>query len=233
MKNMEQAQPLDNPSRRRHLAMVTALTCSRAPLLLLFLAFVAGDLLVPVTARNLNLHTALRWSSLALLILSSLTDLFDGQLARKWNVVTKFGAVCDPLMDKFFFAVVFPTVTALFFLNGNIWLGALSLVFTVLHLMRDMWVVTLRSLAAGKADLKADFIGKLRTAISFPIGMLAYCHVALAYSWRWFATPQAALLVAAAFGIGLALNIYSAVTYTRRFRFAIEEALRLNGADGQ
>lgn len=225
--------PADASIRRRRLAVVTALTCSRAPLLMLFLALVACDLVIPVTVGNIGMHTAMRWAGLALLALSSVTDLFDGLLARKWGVVTKFGAVCDPLMDKFFFAVVFPVVTALFFLRSEIVFGTLALVFTVLHLMRDMWVVTLRTLAAGKADLKADFTGKLRTAVSFPIGILAYCHVALAGEWPWFTTGAAAVVVAALFLFGLALNIYSTVSYTRRFRFAIDEALRPGGADGQ
>ncbi|MBR0056141.1 MAG: CDP-alcohol phosphatidyltransferase family protein, partial [Kiritimatiellae bacterium] len=113
------------------LAIVTLLTCSRAPMLLLFLAAVACDLLIPLTAANLGFHLALRWLGLALLALSSLTDLFDGMLARKWHVTTPFGAVCDPLMDKFFFAVVFPAVTALLFLCDSLALGVLALVFTV------------------------------------------------------------------------------------------------------
>lgn len=225
--------PENTSTRRRHLTIVTALTCSRAVLLLIFLAILACDLFIPVTYQNLNAHIAMRWINLPILVISSVTDLFDGMLARKWNVVTRFGAVCDPLMDKFFFAVVFPSVTGLFFVRHEIWFGTIALVFTVLHLMRDMWVVTLRTLAAGKADLKADFIGKLRTAISFPIGILAYCHVALCDEWPWFMTKTAAIVVAFLFAFGLALNIYSAVSYTRRFRFAIDEALRLDGADGR
>ncbi|MBR3085123.1 MAG: CDP-alcohol phosphatidyltransferase family protein [Kiritimatiellae bacterium] len=224
MANPEPRSQLD-PMRARRLAAVTAITCSRAPLLFAFLALTVCDMLVPVTLSNISLHIASRWIALALLLASSLTDLFDGMLARRWGVVTRFGAVCDPLMDKIFFAVVFPTVTALFLLGGEIALGALSLVFTALHLVRDMWVVTLRSLAAGKADLKADFVGKLRTATSFPIGLAAYCRIALAYKWDWLASERAGWIVAALFAFGLVLNVYSAISYTRRFRFAIDDAL--------
>lgn len=202
-------------------------------MLLAFLAVVLCDLLIPITASNFRSHIATRWIGLTLLAGTSLTDLFDGMMARKWDVVTRFGAVCDPLMDKFFFAVVFPTVTALFFLAGDIILGSLSLAFSVLHLMRDMWVVTLRSLAAGKADLKADFIGKLRTAISFPIGIVAYCRVALASEIRWMESQSATALLVALFAIGLAVNAYSVFSYTARFRFAIADALRPEGAAGK
>lgn len=219
---MEQTDLPDDSARRRRLAAVTALTCSRAPLVLLFVACVIADLLWPFTVANCGGHVALRWLALALLAASSITDLFDGLLARRWRVTSLFGAICDPLMDKVFFVAVFPTVTAMLFVVGEHGLASLALCFTVLHLLRDLWVVTLRSLAAGKADMKADFIGKLRTATSFPIGIAAYCHVA--FGWNWL--PQAA--IAALLVFGLLLNVYSAYSYTMRFRFAIVDALHSN-----
>lgn len=212
-------------SAKIHLAVVTGLTCSRAVLLFVFLALTACDLLIPVTTGNIERHLAARWCSFWVLIASAITDLFDGMLARKWGVTTKFGAVCDPLMDKIFYAIVFPTVTGLFFLDGQIRLGTLSLAFTSLHLVRDMWVVTLRSLAAGKADLKADFVGKLRTAVSFPLGIIAYLYIAIPL--RILSTPQAYWGLVAFYALVLALNLYSAFSYTRRFAFAIAESLKI------
>ena len=49
------------------------------------------------------------WAALTLLVLSALTDLFDGWLARRWRVVTAFGAHADPLADKAIYLVVLPT----------------------------------------------------------------------------------------------------------------------------
>lgn len=220
MLNESMPNSTDNAkSRNRRLLAVTALTCSRAPLVLLFVACVVADLLWPFTAANSGGHGALRWLALALLVISSVTDLFDGLLARRWGVTSLFGAICDPLMDKVFFVAVFPTATAMLFIAGEYGLASLALCFTILHLLRDLWVVTLRSLAAGKADMKADFIGKLRTATSFPIGIAVYCHVA--FGWRWL--PPGA--IASLFAFGLLLNAYSAYSYTRRFRFAIFDAL--------
>ncbi len=57
------------------------------PLFILFLYVDIGD--------NMNLYIAA-----LLFIVASLTDLLDGKIARKYNLVTNFGKFMDPLADK-------------------------------------------------------------------------------------------------------------------------------------
>ena len=65
------------------------LTLFRVILIPFFVVF----LLVDITSVD-------KWIALAIFIVASLTDLLDGKIARKYNLVTNFGKFMDPLADK-------------------------------------------------------------------------------------------------------------------------------------
>lgn len=66
------------------------LTMLRVCLIPFFVVFMLTDLL----------GEASRYAALAIFIAASLTDLADGKIARKYNLVTNFGKFMDPLADK-------------------------------------------------------------------------------------------------------------------------------------
>ena len=65
------------------------LTMFRVILIPFFVVF----LLVDITPVD-------KWIALAIFIIASLTDMLDGKIARKYNLVTNFGKFMDPLADK-------------------------------------------------------------------------------------------------------------------------------------
>ena len=65
------------------------LTMFRVILIPFFVVF----LLVDITSAD-------KWIALAIFIVASLTDMLDGKIARKYNLVTNFGKFMDPLADK-------------------------------------------------------------------------------------------------------------------------------------
>ena len=100
---------------------------------------------------------AIRLGAYILAILAGLTDLLDGYLARKWNQVTDFGALMDPLADK-----IFVTATMLVAIEFRL----LPAWIAIAVLCREFMVTGLRTLAAKKqVVISADRWGKLKTAL--------------------------------------------------------------------
>ena len=104
-----------------------------------------------------------RWIAYIMVILAGLTDLLDGYLARKFNIVSDFGALMDPLADK-----IFVTGTMLIAIEYRL----MPAFIAVLVLCREFMVTGLRTLAAKKqVVISADRWGKLKTALQ--MAMLA------------------------------------------------------------
>ena len=166
------------------------------------------------------------------MLLAGITDLLDGRLARRWQVVSTFGKLADPLMDKVFFIVSFPTLLWLIGIQGEnrVHLVAM-LVFTVLYILRDQWVTFLRAVASAyHADVSAMWLGKVRTALSFPAAGLIYLYLAyhrfLPCSWN--EPLLVAVYLVEAFLI--VLNVYSCIVYTRTYWPYIRRAIGSSGS---
>ncbi len=122
-------------SKKMKFYFVTLLTFSRFPLVVAFF--------IGAVFHAWRPNTIVFALSFASLILSALTDLLDGYYARKFNVVTKFGAHADPLMDKFFYLATLPLLVFVAIHNDHLRHGTLLLVLTFLFLSRDQWVTFL------------------------------------------------------------------------------------------
>jgi len=203
---------MDDKAKRQ---IVNALTFGRVPFVVAFMILAICQAYWPDA----------RWMAIAAtvaLAIASLTDLFDGQLARKWGVVSKFGAMADPLMDKVFYLIVFPTLLWLLGRQPGEGVHALvMLIFTVLYILRDQWVTFLRSVGSlFNADCGANWLGKFRTAASFPAACVIYVYASL----RPFFLPQALIFLIEAFLI--VINLWSIVVYTRQYMPYIKQSLR-------
>ncbi len=99
----------------------------------------------------------MRFFALVIFIAASLTDLFDGYLARKYGEVTDFGRFLDPLADKFLITAAFVCFVGMRELHVPAWM-------VVLIIGREFMITGLRTLAASKGIvIAADRAGKFKT----------------------------------------------------------------------
>lgn len=206
-------------SPRFHSCFVNSLTFSRVPLIF-------GFMVCAVCAHRLSSPWA-ACAATVLMFLAGISDLYDGKLARRWKVVSTFGKLADPLMDKVFFIVSFPTLLWLIGAQGeNPTHAGVMLVFTVLYILRDQWVTFLRAVAfTYQADVSAMWLGKVRTALSFPAAGGIYFYLAFhAYlPASWDAPLLWCVYAVEAFLIGL--NVYSCAVYTKVYAPYLKRAI--------
>jgi CDP-diacylglycerol--glycerol-3-phosphate 3-phosphatidyltransferase len=200
---------------------VQALTLVRVPLIFLFLA-VSVFCGHPVSEFWFLV-------AFAAMILSAVTDLFDGYFARKFQVTSRLGSYADPMTDKVFYLTTFPTLVYLADRIGQHGHARALLVLAILFLLRDQWVSFLRSLGAlHNLSAKANWSGKARTLISFPTLCVIYYYLQAPLRWS-MRIPDC--IVYALEGLSVAINLISIGVYTARFWPALRAELRLPDQD--
>ncbi len=210
-----------NSSRRLKFCFVQTLTLVRVPLIFLFLG-VSVFVGYPLSDS---------WFLVAFgaMILSAVTDLFDGYFARKFQVASRLGGYADPMMDKVFYLTTFPTLVYLAARIGQHGHARLLLVLAILFLLRDQWVTFLRSLGAlHNLSAKANWSGKVRTLISFPTICLIYFYLQAPPRWRLQVPDR---LVYGAEALSMLINFVSIAVYSRHFWPALRAELRLPDGD--
>ena len=204
-------------SRRLKFCFVQALTLVRVPLIFLFLA-------VSVFCSH-PLSELWFLVAFAAMILSAVTDLFDGYFARRFQVTSRLGSYADPMTDKVFYLTTFPTLVYLADRVGQHAHARVLLVLAILFLLRDQWVSFLRSLGAlHDLSAKANWSGKARTMISFPTICVIYYYLQAPAAWG-FRIPDYF-----AYGLevlSMVINLISIGVYTSRYWPALRAELRL------
>ena len=86
---------------------------------------------------------------------ASLTDYFDGQIARKSKLITTFGKFADPIADKLLINTIFLLLASD---------GTISIIIPIIMISRDTIVDAIRLVAANKqVVIAAKYLGKLKT----------------------------------------------------------------------
>jgi len=108
-----------------------------------------------VVTLNSSWHYA-RTSALIIFVVAGLTDFVDGEIARRYGVVTDFGKLMDPLVDKIMVAAAFISLVPL---------KAVPAWAATTVVARDFLITGLRLMASAKGRiLPAESLGKQKTS---------------------------------------------------------------------
>jgi len=100
------------------------------------------------------------WLALALFVGASVTDWVDGYLARKWNQMSRFGAMLDPIADKAMVVIALFVVSNLFGMSPWVLIPATAILF------REVFVSGLREFLGDTAGLlKVTKLAKWKTTV--------------------------------------------------------------------
>ncbi len=147
--------------------------------------------------------------ALVIFIIASLTDLFDGKIARKYNLVTNFGKFMDPLADKLLVCAALICLDSVFtFKNyaGSVWFT----VCIIIIISRELFISGFRILAADQnVVLAAGWWGKVKTTLQMvmTIVMIIFLQVADCIETCNLKIPSTVMS-----GVGIFIQVLAATT---------------------
>lgn len=138
------------------------------------------------------------YAAAIIFILASFTDMLDGKIARKYNLVTNFGKIMDPLADKL---LVMSALVCL------VELGDVPAWMVIAILAREFTVTGLRTVAASQGIvIAAGMSGKIKTVTQ----MVAVTLILLKnWPFTYFNVPVADIML----WISVIMTIYSGIEY--------------------
>ena len=129
---------------------------------------------------------ALAWAAFAI---AMITDIFDGHLARTYNLVTDFGKIADPIADKAIMGAALICLSAL---------GDLPWWVTGVILGRELGITLLRFLVIRYGVIPASRGGKLKTLTQgVAVGMYVLALTGWLATLRWWVMAAAVVLTVA------------------------------------
>ena len=114
-----------------------------------------------------------KWIALAIFIIASLTDLLDGKIARKYNLITDFGKFMDPLADKLLVCSAMICLVSL---------GKIPAWIVIVIIAREFIISGFRLIAADNGRvIAASYWGKFKTTFQMVMVILMIADITQLY----------------------------------------------------
>ena len=138
-----------------------------------------------------------KWIALALFVIASLTDLLDGKIARKYNLVTNFGKFMDPLADKLLVCAAMICLVEM---------GKIPSWVVIIIISREFIISGFRLIASDNGVvIAASYWGKFKTVFQMVMIILMIADIAVL-----------SVVTQAVMWIALILTVVSLVDYLKK-----------------
>jgi CDP-diacylglycerol--glycerol-3-phosphate 3-phosphatidyltransferase len=159
-------------------------------------------------------------TSMALFVLTALTDWVDGYWARKYGQITQLGRVLDPFADKLFICGTFVFLAAVPKLANEICPSGIAAWMAVLIMGRELLVTALRTFVEQQGgDFSAKWVGKWKMVLQCIAAGWSIVHLSYVNSAHnaWQIAPPAWMSQGLVFVVwgALLLTLYSGWIYVR------------------
>jgi len=161
------------------MAKMTNTTFKHLPNILTIIRIILTFIFIGIATKS---GVGYKISSFVIFIIASLTDYFDGYLARKYHLITNFGKIMDPIADKFL------TLSA-FFIFAQMQLIAVWMYALIAFREISITVWRLLVIKQGKV-LAAESMGKYKTVTQ----IVAICLIFLFIIVREYGVGQTAFM---------------------------------------
>lgn len=176
-----------------------------------------------------------RFAAFVLFVIAGLSDVFDGYLARRDNLVTDMGKLLDPFADKLLLVVTLIPIYIISHRGGPLdevpWIGPLPMWILIVIFGRELFITLFRSyaarrgvvIAAGQAGKRKAlfqmlFIGAV--FLWYPLVAVAESNGWSGAAWTWSANFVRTFTVVTLV-VALLLTVYSMIDYLWSYRTVV------------
>ena len=150
------------------------------------------------------------WIAVSLFIIASLTDMLDGKIARKYNLITNFGKFMDPLADKL---LVCSAIVAL------ISLDRIPCWVVIVIIAREFIISGFRLVASDNGVvIAASWWGKIKTVVQMIMTIVLICDFRAECNSNVITVIENILIYSA-----LALTVISLIDYLAKNKAVLKE----------
>ena len=149
-------------------------------------------------------------------LVTAITDLLDGKIARKYGLVTDFGKFLDPLADKFM--AISAMMCIMYRSHSNALIFNIFTILVMVTVFRELAVASIRLVAVRNANIvvAANILGKVKTVSQIVCIMAALLEPIIAKINFFFFLSYYPITIAASI-VTLVMTIWSGVVYLKTY----------------